>query len=69
MVELVSWLHSPQIGISFDSVISEIISIYNWLSRRAASAVPPTNMQSLISGAGIGLLVYSAYMGGELVYK
>ncbi len=51
------------------SVIVEGISLYNWLSRRNRPGQIPTDGQSLISVAGIALLIYSAYMGGELVYK
>jgi hypothetical protein len=49
--------------------LTEGISLYNWLSRRSRPGQIPTDGQSLISIAGIAILICSAYMGGELVYK
>jgi hypothetical protein len=57
------------IHMSLKPPLTEGISLYNWLSRRSRPGQIPTDGQSLISIAGIAILIYSAYMGGELVYK
>ncbi len=45
------------------------MAIYNWVARRKQPSMIPTTFQSSLSAVALLTLIWSAYLGGELVYK
>ena len=46
-----------------------VVSLYNWYTRRRVPGFEPSNTNILLSGMTLPLMMYSAYLGGSLVYK
>lgn len=52
-----------------DQCPSAGVAIYNWIARRKQPSMIPTTFQSGLSAVALVTLIWSAYLGGELVYK
>jgi uncharacterized membrane protein len=49
--------------------LAAVGAIYNWWTQRGAAAFAPSRINAVISGLILSGVVFSAYLGGTLVYK
>lgn len=45
------------------------VSLYNWYTRRQVPGFEPSTTNIVLSGLTLPLMMFSAYLGGSLVYK
>lgn len=46
-----------------------MVSLYNWYTRRHVRGLEPSTTNIVLSGLTLPLMMFSAYLGGSLVYK
>lgn len=46
-----------------------MVSLYNWYTRRNVRAFEPSTTNIVLSGLTLPTMMFSAYLGGSLVYK